>query len=191
VRVILGEYEINETETIEVCSLDRAIQKHVRGILKRIKAETILEEQYPDKRIAIAKLLVEKKMKPGEVAKLLGYSRRWITQIIGELVESGVIKRVGKGKYEWANKKAKLEKKQIVESRQMTLQQLIEFTRERKARLVHDKGTLVVEYEDSHTTRRVIISNIVVEEDRVVEQIAGRTRIYHITRRQLRELIYT
>jgi transposase len=189
--VILGEYEINETETIEVCSLDRTIQRYIRGIIKRIKAETILEEQYPDKRIAIAKLLVEKKMKPGEVAKLLGYSRRWITQIIGELVESGVIKRVGKGKYEWANKKAKLEKKQIVESRQMTLQQLIEFTRERKARLVHDKGTLVVEYEDDYTKRRVIIGNVVVEEDRVVEQFAGRTRVYTIPRNRLRQLLET
>jgi predicted transcriptional regulator len=187
-RIILGDYEINETETVEIYEIDKQIQRYIRGIIKRIKAEVILEEQYPDKRIAIAKLLVEKKMRPIDIARLLGYSRQYVTRIIEELVESGVIKRVGKGKYEWANKKAKLEKKQVIESRQMTLQQVIEFTRERKARLVHDKGTLVVEYEDEYTKRRVIISNIVVEEDRILEQIAGRTRIYIIPRHKLRQL---
>jgi DNA-binding Lrp family transcriptional regulator len=188
-RIVLGDYEINETETIEVHSIDRQIQRYIRGIVKRIKAEVILEEQYPDKRLAIAKLLVEKKMKPGEVAKLLGYSRRWITQIIGELVESGVIKRVGKGKYEWANKNTKLEKKQITESRQMILQQLIEFVKERKARVVHDRGTLVLEYEDDYTARRVIVSSIIVEEDRVVEILPARKTIYRIPRNRLRQLL--
>ena len=190
-RIILGEYELIETETIEVSSLDRTIQRYIRGIIKRIKAETILEEQYPDKRIAIARLLVEKKMRPSEIAKILGYSKRHILRIIEELIDTGIIKRAKRGVYEWANKKAKLEKKQIVESRQMTLQQLIEFTRERKARLVHDKGTLVVEYEDEYTKRRVIIGNIVVEEDRVLEQFAGRTRVYSIPRNRLRQLLET
>ncbi len=191
VRVILGDYEINETETIEVSSLDKTIQKYIRGITKRIKAETILEEQYPDKRIAIARLLVEKKMRPIDIARLLGYSKRWITQIIEELVESGVIKRVKRGVYEWANKSTKLEKKQVVESRQMTLQQLIEFTKERKARLVHDKGTAVIEVEDEYTTRRIIINNIIVEEDRTIEILGYTTRYYKIPRNRLRELIQT
>ena len=188
-RVILGEYELNETETIEVSSLDKTIQRYIRGIVKRIKAETILEEQYPDKRIAIAKLLVEKKMRPIDIARLLGYSRQYVTRIIGELVESGVIKRVGKGKYEWANKEAKLEKKQIVESRQMTLQQAIEFIKETGARVVHDKGTLTIEYEDEYIIRRVIVSSLIVEEDRIIEQIAGRPRIYLIPRNRLRQLL--
>jgi DNA-binding Lrp family transcriptional regulator len=188
-RVILGDYEINETETIEVSSLDKTIQKYIRGITKRLKAETILEEQYPDKRIAIAKLLVEKKMRPSEIAKILGYSKRHVLRIIEELIESGVIKRVKRGVYEWANKNTKLEKKQVTETRQMTLQQLIEFTKERKARLVHDTGTLVVEYEDDYTVRRVIVSNLLVEEDRVVEYRAGRPLIYRIPRNRLRQLI--
>ena len=190
-RIVLGDYEIKETETIEVSSLDKTIQRYIRGIVKRIKAEVILEEQYPDKRIAIAKLLVEKKMRPSEIAKILGYSKRWITQIIGELVESGVIKRVKRGVYEWADKNVKLEKRQVVETRQMTPQQLIEFAKERKARIVHDKGTLVLEHEDEYTIRRTIVDNMRVEDKRVVVTIAGRTLVWPISREKLRQLLGT
>ncbi|MCC6043620.1 MAG: winged helix-turn-helix domain-containing protein [Desulfurococcaceae archaeon] len=188
-RIILGEYEINETETIEVSSLDKTIQRYIRGIIKRIKAEIILEEQYPDKRIAIAKLLVEKKMRPIEIAKTLGYSRIHVHRIIEELIDAGIIRRVKRGVYEWANKNTKLEKKRVVEARQLTLQQLIEFAKERKARVVHDRGTLVLEYEDDYTARRVIVSSLLVEDNRVVERIARRTRIYLIPRNRLRQLI--
>ncbi len=185
-RIILGEYELNETETIEVSSLDKTIQRYIRGIVKRIKAETILEEQYPDKRIAIAKLLVEKKMRPSEIAKILGYTKQMIHYIINQLIDQGIIKRVSRGKYEWANK---IEKKRVIESRPMTLQQAIQFIRETQAKIVHDKGTLAVEYEDDYTIRRVIISNIIVEEDRVIEHRAGRPLIYRIPRNRLRQLI--
>jgi hypothetical protein len=188
-RVVLGDYEINETETIEVYTIDKQIQKYIRGITKRIKAEIILEEQYPDKRIAIAKLLVEKKMKITEITKLMGYSKRHTLRIIEELVNTGVIKRVKRGVYEWNNKNAKLEKQRIIESRQMTLQQLIEFTRETKARVIQDKYTPVLEVEDEYTIRRIIVSNITIEEDRIVERIAGRKLIYTIPRNRLRQLI--
>jgi predicted transcriptional regulator len=191
VRVILGEYELNETETIEVSSLDKTIQKYIRGVIKRIKAEIILEEQYPDKRIAIAKLLVEKKMKPSEIAKILGYSKMHIYRIIQELLDSGVIKRAKRGVYEWGSKRAKLEKPRIVETRQMTLKQLIEFTKETRAKIVHDKGTLVVEYEDEYTKRRIIVSNILVEEDRIIEQLEYTKRYYKIPRNRLRQLLET
>jgi hypothetical protein len=119
----------------------------------------------------------------------MGYSRQYVTRIIEELVESGLIKRVGKGKYEWDNKKAKLEKKQLVESRQMTLQQAIQFIRENKAHIVNSRGTLAVEYEDEYTIRRVIISNIIIEEDRIIEKLARRKLIYTIPRNRLRQLI--
>ena len=188
-RIVLGDYEINETETIEVHSIDRQIQRYIRGIIKRLKAEIILEEQYPDKRLAIAKLLVEKKMRITEIAKLMGYSRQYVTRIIEELIDTGVIKRVKRGVYEWANKNTKLEKKRVVESRQLTLQQLIEFAKERKARVGHDHGTLVLEYEDEYTIRRVIVSSIIVEEDRVVEILPARKTIYRIPRNRLRQLI--
>jgi predicted transcriptional regulator len=188
-RIILGEYELTETETIEVCEIDKTIQRYIRGITKRTKTEIILEEQYPDKRIAIAKLLVEKKMKQIDIARLLGYTPRMIRYIIKELIDAGIIKRTGKGKYEWNNKKAKLEKQRIVESRQMTLQQAIQFIRENKAHIVNSRGTLAVEYEDEYTIRRIIISNIIIEEDRVIEQLTGRTRIYTIPYNRLREII--
>ena len=190
-RVVLGEYEINEAETIEVYAIDKQIQRYIRGIIKRIKAETILEEQYPDKRIAIAKLLVEKKMRPIDIARLLGYTPRMIRYIIKELIDAGTIKRTGKGKYEWNNKKAKLEKPRIVETRHMTPNQFIEFTRETKARVIQDKYTPVLEVEDEYTIRRIIIPNLVIEEDRVVERIAERTRIYSIPRHKLRQLLET
>jgi DNA-binding Lrp family transcriptional regulator len=134
------------------------------------------------------RILVEKKMRPIEIARLLGYSKMHIYRIIQELLDNGVIKRVKRGKYKWNNKRAKPEKKLIVESRQMTPQQLIEFAKETRVRVVHDKGTLVVEYEDD-LIRRVIVSSLLVEEDRVVERIAGRTRIYLIPRNRLRQLL--
>jgi DNA-binding Lrp family transcriptional regulator len=130
-------------------------------------------------------------MRPSEIAKTLGYSRIHVHRIIEELIDAGIIRRVKRGVYEWANKNTKLEKKRVVESRQMMLQQLIEFAKERKARVVHDRGTLVLEYEDDYTARRVIVSSLLVEEDRVVERIAGRTQIYLIPRNRLRQLLET
>jgi hypothetical protein len=128
-------------------------------------------------------------MRPIDIARLLGYTPRMIRYIIRELIDTGVIKRVRKGKYEWGNRRAKLEKKQLVESRQMTLQQAIRFIRENKAHIVNSRGTLAIEYEDEYTIRRIIISNIIIEEDRVIEQLTGRTRIYTIPYNRLREII--
>jgi len=184
-RIILGEYEISETETIDVYTIDKQIQRYIRGITKRIKAETILEEQYPDKRIAIAKLLVEKKMRPIDIARLLGYSKRHTLRIIRELIDAGIIKRVGKGKYEWSNKRGKLSKPRVVEDRHMTLSQLIEFVKETKARVVSISGTPVVEYEDEYAIRRVIISNMVVYDNEVIERHPDRKLSYLIPRSQL------
>jgi predicted transcriptional regulator len=190
-RIVIGDYELNETETIEVYEIDKTIQRYIRGITKRIKAEVILEEQYPDKRLAIAKLLVEKKMRITEIVKLMGYSKRHVYRVIKELIDTGIIKRVKRGVYEWTNKKPKLEKQRIVESRPMRLQQAIQFIRENKAHIVNDKGTLAIEYEDEYTTRRIIISNIIIDENCITEQWAGRTIIYRIPRYKLLQLIHT
>jgi len=191
-RVILGEYELKETETTQITIIDRDLARIIRGITRRLKLESLIEIQFGNKEDAIAHLLVERRMTPSQIVKMGLYSKSMIYKIIDKLINSGVIVRVSRGKYKWNNRKAiSISKKQLVESRQMTLQQLIEFTRERKARLVHDKGTLVVEYEDEYTKRRVIISNIVVEEDRVSEQFAGRTRVYPIPRNRLRQLLET
>jgi DNA-binding Lrp family transcriptional regulator len=188
-RIILGDYEINETETITVYVIDQQIEKYIRGITKRLKAEIILEEQYPDKRIAVAKLLVEKKMRQVDIARLLGYTPRMIRYIIQDLIDQGIIKRVKRGVYEWSGKKARQEKQRITESRQMTLPQAIEFIKEKKAKVVYDAGTLVIEYEDDYAIRRVIISSIVVEDSRVVERLAGSTTIYKIPRIKLRQIL--
>jgi transcription initiation factor IIE alpha subunit len=188
-RIVLGDYEINETETIEVYAIDKQIQRYIRGIIKRIKAEVILEEQVSDKRIAIARLLVEKKMRPSEIAKALGYTKQMIHYIINQLIDQGIIKRVKRGVYEWGAKP--LPKQHITETRQMRPQQLIEFAKERKARIVHDKGTLVLEHEDEYTIRRTIVENMRVEDKRVVVTIAGRTLVWSISREKLRQLLET
>jgi DeoR/GlpR family transcriptional regulator of sugar metabolism len=130
-------------------------------------------------------------MRPSEIAKVLGYSKRHVLRIINQLIDQGIIKRVKRGVYEWNNKRAKPEKQHITETRQMTLQQLIEYIKENNARLVHDRGTAVIEVEDEYTTRRIIINNIIIEEDRITEQLAGRTRIYAIPRNRLRQLLET
>jgi transposase-like protein len=189
-RLVLGEYELNETETIEVSSLDKTIQKYIRGITKRIKAEIILEEQYPDKRIAIARLLIEKKMKPTEIAKALGYTKQMIHYIINQLIEQEIIKRVKRGVYEWTTKK-QLPKKRIRVETKMLPRQLLEFAKETKPRIVNDKGTLVIEYEDDYTIREIIVDNMTVDDDRVVVTVMGRTLIWKITRDELRRLITT
>jgi len=188
-RIILGEYEISETETIDVNTLDRTIQRYIRGITKRLKAETILEEQYPDKRIAIAKLLVEKKMRPIDIARLLGYSKRHTLRIIRELIDAGIIKRVGRGKYEWNNTKRKLEKQRVVEDRHMTLSQFIEFIKETKARVVSLNGTPVVEVEDDYTIRRIIVSSLTVFDNQVKEIHPDRRLTYLISRHELKRIL--
>jgi hypothetical protein len=71
----------------------------------------------------------------------------------------------------------------------MTLPQVIELAKETKAKVVHDAGTLVLEYEDDYTIRRVIVSSIIVEDNRVVETIAGRRTIYRVSRYQLRQIL--
>jgi hypothetical protein len=121
----------------------------------------------------------------------LGYSKRHTLRIIQDLIDTGIIKRVARGKYTWGNRKARQEKQKITESRQITLPQAIEFIKEKNARVVHDTGTLVIEYEDDYAIRRVIINSIVVEDSRVVEQLAGRTTVYKIPRIKLRQLLTT
>jgi predicted MarR family transcription regulator len=56
-----------------------------------------------------------------------------------------------------------------------------------KAKIVNDRGTLTIECEDKCTIRRAIISNIIIEEDIVVEGKAGRERAYPIPREKLIE----
>jgi queuine/archaeosine tRNA-ribosyltransferase len=65
----------------------------------------------------------------------------------------------------------------------MTLKHFIEFAKETNAKIVNDRGTLTIECKDECTIRRAIISNIIIEEDIVVEGKAGRESIPSTTRK--------
>ena len=189
-RVILGEYELKETETTQVMTIDRDLARIIRGITRRLRLESLIEIQFGNKEEAIAYLLVERGMTPGQIAKMGLYSKSMIYKIIDKLINNGVIVRVSRGKYKWNNRKAvSVSKKLLVVSRPMTLQQFVEFMKETKARLVQNKHTPVLEYEDDYIIRRVIVSSLLIEDDRVVEQIMGRTRVYPIPCNMLRQLI--
>ena len=70
----------------------------------------------------------------------------------------------------------------VIESRSMTLKQLIELVSAGNARLTNTLGTPVVEIEDSKATRRIIISNIIFETDRIKERMSdGREKIYLVS----------
>jgi hypothetical protein len=73
----------------------------------------------------------------------------------------------------------------------MLPRQLLEFAKETKPRIVNDKGTLVIEYEDDYTIREIIVDNMRVEDKRVVVTIAGRTLVWSISREKLRQLLET
>jgi hypothetical protein len=66
-----------------------------------------------------------------------------------------------------------------VERRNMTLEDLVKLIREKKARVVNSLGTVVIEIEDPPAKRRIAISNIVFEKDRIRERtVDGREKIY-------------
>jgi hypothetical protein len=70
----------------------------------------------------------------------------------------------------------------VIERRSMTLKHLIELVRAENASLINILGTPVVELRDHHATRRIIVSNIVFERDRVKEkQSDGREKIYLVS----------
>jgi predicted transcriptional regulator len=189
-RVILGEYELKETETTQITIIDRDLARIIRGITRRLKLESLIEIQFGNKEDAIAHLLVERGMTPSQIVKMGLYSKSMIYKIIDKLINNGVIVRVSRGKYKWNNRKAiSISKKRLVESRQMTPQQLLEFAKEKKPRIVHDRGTLVIEYEDEYTIREIIVDNITVYDNMVIVRIMGKPLVWKITRDELRRLI--
>jgi uncharacterized protein YwgA len=119
----------------------------------------------------------------------LGYSRIHVHRIIEELINTGIIRRVKRGVYEYGHKNAKLEKKRVIESKQLTLQQVVEFVKETKAKVVHDAGTLALEYETDYEIKRVIISSIIVEDNYIFEKTPRGEKIYKLPRHKLRQLL--
>jgi hypothetical protein len=124
--LIYGEYE-KQQEHIVVYGVDTEFKRIITGVKKRVKAIQILDKEYHDIRLAVAELLVNKKLRPAEIAKMLGVSRVYIHKKINELIENNVIKRVGKGKYTWAKRKTELPKQEVIRHTHVkTLQELID-----------------------------------------------------------------
>jgi hypothetical protein len=64
----------------------------------------------------------------------------------------------------------------------MTLEQLIRLAREDHARVINILGTPVIELQEKHAIRRIIINNLVFEKDRIKEkQLDGREKIYLVS----------
>jgi len=193
-RLIYGEYE-RQQETIEIYGIDPEISRVLRGVKKRVKAIYILEREYHDIRLAVAELLVEKKLKAAHIARLLGYSERWIKKIVEELVESEVISRVSKGKYTWANKTAKLEKPLTIRHHYVrSLQELADKIREIKTQhkliSVEYNGNIVINYE-TETERVRLITNTIANHDyaEIINPITRKRHIIDISRHNLAKWI--
>jgi len=64
----------------------------------------------------------------------------------------------------------------------MSLAELIRLVREGKARVVNSLGTPVIEIEDPPVKRRIVVSNIVFERDRIKERTPdGREKIHLVS----------
>jgi len=185
-KLIYGEYE-RQQETIKIYGIDPEISRVLRGVKKRVKAIYILEREYHDIRLAVAELLVVKKMRIVDIARLLGYSERWIKKIVEELVDTCVIKRIGKGKYTWANRKAQLEKPMIIRHHHVkTIQELQELinTIQRNHKLINieHNGNIVINYETEHEKIR-LITNVIqyTTHTEIIDPITKRRIIYNKT----------
>jgi len=170
-RVIEGDYEKTETTTFET-TIDPYLKKAIRGMIRKIKAETLLEQQYPDKRLAIAKLL-DMGMRPSEVADFFDYTRQWITQVIKELVDQGILIRVGRGQYKINPKYKPAKEERRVEEHHGDLKQFIEFLHHNKKNVVkvNTEGTPYIdvkqETEFGVIITRYLFTRIVVFRDYV------------------------
>ena len=186
-KVITGEYERQHTTTVE-SEIDPYIQRLLRGIRSKIKAETIAEQQYSDKRMAIARLL-DKGLRPVDIARLLGYSRQYITRIIKELVNQGVIIRVKRGVYKLNPKYKPAKEEMRTLHHNGDLREFLELIKENRNRVVkyNLNATPYIDVEESETTiTRYIFSRIEVRET-TIKVRNGKT--YLIGKRDLEKLI--
>jgi len=194
IKVIIGEYE-KTTDKIRVEITDPQITKYIKGITKRLIGETILLEQLKDKRLVVAKLLVEKSLTPSQISKILGYSRIHIHRIIEELIEAGIISRVKRGKYTWTKRKAELPKPQTKRHTHVrTIQELVnkvkEIRSQHKLINIETYGNIVVNYETEHERVR-LITNVISNSNytEIIDPITHRRHIIKITRHQLTQLL--
>jgi biotin operon repressor len=189
-KTIEGEYERQHTTTFET-QIDPQIQRMLRGIKSKIKAETLLEHQYTDKRMAIARLL-DKGLRPVDIARLLGYSRQYVTRIIKQLLEEGVIIRVKRGVYKLNPKYKPKEERQVIEHHG-DIKDLLELVKENKESIVEYcvDGTPYIDIKEEHVITRYIFSRLSVGETET-QLLAGYRRVikaYTFGRRELERWI--
>jgi len=193
-KLLHSEYDTQQ-ESIRVLGVDREVSRIIKGVKKRVKAIYILEREYHDIRLAIAELLVEKKMRIVNIAKLLDYSERWIKKIVEELVQSGVIKRIGKGKYTRTKLKVELPKTQITRHIHVkTIQELTELIKtigeQHKLIDIFTHGNIVITYETEHEKIR-LITNIVSYNNHaeIIDPITHKRQLARVKRSQLLQLL--
>jgi len=194
-KPIYSEYD-KQQEKIKVYGIDHDFAKKLKGVKKRIKAIHLLEQDYHDIRLAIAKLLVDYKMKQKDIARLLQYySYRHIKRIVRELIDMGIIKRVGRGKYEWANRKAELPKTKLTRHTHVrSIQELADKIREIKTQhkliSVEYNGNIVINYETEHERVR-LITNVISNSNytEIIDPITRKRRIINTPRHKLTQLL--
>jgi len=190
IRPIIGDYE-KQCDTIEAKAYSEKMKRTLRAVNKRIKANTLLEQDIHDIRLAVAKLLVDKKMKQTEIAKMLGYSYRHIQRIIADLLDKEIIKKIKRGQYQWANKKEIIqEEHKIIHKHYNTLQQLLEDLKTiKQPTILQLKPQLVIQYREEEVTY-TIITNIHVDNNYVmIKTIDKRVLAYKINPTKLKELL--
>jgi len=184
IKTIEGEYERQHTTLVE-SQIDRYIQRLMRGIMRKQRAEALLERQFSDKRLVVAKML-DKGLRPIDIARIMGYSKRYITRIITELVNQGIVIRVGRGRYK-LNTKYKPAREITVKEVGGDLNDLIELIQENKRRIVRYNlnGTPYVDIDEGAITRYIFGALVVRGHDTKLRD--GRT--YMIGKHELEKII--
>jgi len=190
IRPIIGDYE-KQSDPIEATAYSEKMRKTLRAVNKRIKANSLLEQDIKDIRIAVAKLLVDKRMRQVDIARALGYSYRHIKRIVEELVDKGIIKRVKRGQYEWADKKnLTQEEHKVIHKYYDTLEQLLNDIKNIKHFMILQlKPQLVITYKEEEV-KYTVITNIYVDNDYTIIKTKDKRILgYKISPTKLQELI--
>jgi len=140
VKQIWSEYD-KQQHKYPLRQIDIELYKILKGTLKRVKAINILGKEYYDINHAILDM-IKKGYKIREIARILGYSHVAILKRIWKLEEKGIIKKIGRGKYQVVEKLPK----PIV---RLTLSQFREYKLKAIRIVNRTRGTLVVETTDT------------------------------------------
>lgn len=109
--VVYNNYD-QEQDKVPLNPVDKTLLKRIRGTRPRVKGEVLLEKQLHDKHKVVKELLL-RGLKPDEIAKVLGYSDRYVRYIIEDLIQAGEIVRIARGKYTTPKKQEKREERTL------------------------------------------------------------------------------